>query len=262
MIFYKVIEKCSAESPWIIMVHGFTHNHVYFNKQIEHFQNAYKLLLVDLRGHGKSVNSTGPFGVEEYADDIEEVLAKLQINRFNFWGTHTGAAIGLVLALRNQSTFSSLILEGTFLPGFEMPKTAELINTAKTIAKQNGVEAALQYWYNTADWFNYIREYPEKCRAIEHQDMLTLFSGSPLVNELSPREATKVFEMLTEIKIPALVYNGEFDLQDFKNAAKHLEKNLPNVQLKVISEAGGFPGWENYYLVNSLVQNYLDELAC
>ncbi len=256
-MFYKVIEKCKKESTWIIMVHGFTHNYSYFRKQIDHFQNDYKLLMVDLRGHGKSTDTTGPFGIEEYADDIEEVLSELNINKTIYWGTHTGSAIGLVLALRNPEVLSSLILEGTFLPGFNMPRTSALINTIKTIAKKDGVEAALDDWFNTADWFSYIRKYPGKCRANEHKQMLKLFTGSPLVNEFAPREVTKISEMLTNIEIPSLVYNGKYDLEDFQNAAKHLKKNLPNVQYKEIPKAGGFPGWENYNFVNNLVQIFL-----
>lgn len=262
MIFNKIIDNCAEESPWLIMVHGFTHNHKYFYEQINHFQTDYKILVVDLRGHGESQNIPGPYGVEEYADDIEEVLKHLGITKAVYWGTHTGSAIGLVLALRNPECFSSLILEGAFLPGFHMPRTNELISTAKAIAQVDGVETALKYWFIHADWFKYIRKYPLKCRAEKHKEMLSEFFGNPLVSELSPRAVVDVSASLTNIKQPTFVYNGKYDLGDFINAAIHLESNLQNVIREVIPEAGGFPGWENPMEVNKLVQNYLNSSAC
>ncbi len=261
MIYYKVIEDYSKESPWILMVHGFTHNCTYFREQINYFRKDYKIVAVDLRGHGNSRNMSGPFGIEEYADDIDKVLKHLGITGTIYWGTHTGAAIGLVLALRNPEMFFPLILEGTFLPGYFMPGTAELIDNIKTTAKTDGVLTAMENWFNSADWFAHIHKYPEKCRADEHKKMLNDFSGIPLLCELSPREVIKVSEKLRNIRQPVLVYNGIYDMEDFINAANHLEQNLPNVQREVISEAGGFPGWENYNDVNRVVQNYLDGLT-
>jgi pimeloyl-ACP methyl ester carboxylesterase len=97
------------------MVHGFTQNCNYFSAQIPGFQKDFRILLTDLRGHGKSTSAAGPYGIEEYADDILMIIDEIGIEKAHYWGTHTGAAIGLVLALQQPERFSSLILEGTFL---------------------------------------------------------------------------------------------------------------------------------------------------
>lgn len=260
-VYHEVIDTHGQGDPWLVMVHGFTHNCHYFSKQVSAFQKNFRILLTDLRGHGKSANVPGPYGIEEYADDVFATIHEIGIEKAHFWGTHTGAAIGLVLALRHPERFTSLILEGTFLPGFPMPKVGELIDRARLIAQSRGVEAAREDWFNQADWFAYIRDHPQTCRAKEQRAMISEFGGAHWLSNLIPRQVTPVSECLAYIHQPTLVYNGKYDLDDFKRAALHLKAGLPNVQCEEIPEAGGFPGWENPQVVNLLVSNFLVKQA-
>ena len=261
LIYHKVIDVADPNAPWLIMVHGFTHNCSYFSAQVPDFQKDFRILLTDLRGHGKSTHVMGPYGVEEYTDDILETLDEVGVENAHYWGTHTGSAVGLVLVLRHPERFTSLILEGTFLPAFPMPRVGELINRAKSIAKSKGVNVALEDWFNHADWFAYIRDHPQVCRAKKHRAMLSEFSGIPWLSELTPREVTSVSEMIGNINLPTLIYNGKYDLDDFKQAALYLEAGLPNAQREEIQNAGGFPGWENPQDVNLLVRSFITKKA-
>ncbi len=256
-IYHKVIDINGQHNPWIIMTHGFTHNCNYFSAQIPEFQKDFRILLTDIRGHGKSTSAAGPYGIEEYADDILMLIDELGVEKAHYWGTHTGSAIGLVLALRQPERFSSLILEGTFLPGFPMPRANELINRARSIARSEGLALALEDWFNQADWFTYIREHPQVCRAREHRAMIFEFAGIPWLSDLTPRPVTTVSEYLASILQPTLVYNGKHDLDDFKRAALQLAVGLHQVQHEEIPDAGGFPGWENPQAVNHLVRSFL-----
>lgn len=258
---YSHIYHTGAQSdPWLVIVHGFTHDHTYFRRQIEEFQRDYRILAVDLRGHGLSSHIPGPFGVEEYADDIQIVLDNAGIDRAIYWGTHTGSAIGLILALRQPERFSSLILEGTFLPGYPMPRVGELIDRAKSQAREKGVPAARDDWFAHADWFNHINRFPDACRAEEHRAMVNRFEGAPWLADMPARTVTPAAVHLQEIRQPVLLYNGMDDLDDFKRAAEFLSQNLPCNRREEIPNAGGFPGWENPDNVNTVVRNFLNQL--
>ncbi len=166
------------------------------------------------------------------------------------------------MAKRYPKRFNSLILEGTFLPGFPMPRVGELIDQARTIAQSEGIERALDAWFSNSDWFTYIREHPRGCRAKEHKSMVFEFTGMPWFSDISPREVTPVAQYLSEIQQPVLVYNGTYDLDDFKKAASHLRSGLSNVEREEIVEAGAFPAWENPKAVNSLVRDFLIRKMC
>jgi pimeloyl-ACP methyl ester carboxylesterase len=258
-IYYHTVavNREHKNKPWLTMIHGFSQTHHYFSAQVPIFQQDFRLFLADLRGHGQSTKVEGPYGIEEYAGDVISVLDNAGIEKTHYWGTHTGAAIGLVLALRHPERFTSLILEGTFLPGFPMPRAGELIDRARSIARSKGLAPALADWFDHADWFAYMLNHPQVCRAKEHRAMIFEFSGMPWLSDLTPRQVTPVAGCLAEIQQSTLIYNGQYDLDDFKQAARHLETDLPNAQREEISEAGGFPGWENPQAVNLLVCNFL-----
>ncbi len=258
-IFSAIYHTGTQSDPWLVMVHGFTHDHTYFRRQIEEFQRDYRILAVDLRGHGNSSHIPGPYGVEEYADDIQAVMDNAGIKRAVYWGTHTGSAIGLILTLRQPERFNSLILEGTFLPGYPMPRVGELIDRARSVIREKGLQAARDDWFEHADWFDHIIRNPEVCRAEEHRAMVNRFEGAPWLADLPARPVTSAADHLQKIRQPVLLYNGMDDLEDFKRAAEFLSKNLPCNRREVIPNAGGFPGWENPDAVNNLVQSFLNQ---
>ncbi len=257
MIYYKTYGTSNSNNPWLTMVHGFTHNHNYFTAHRSEFQNNFRILVLDLRGHGQSDSHAGPFGIEEYSQDVSNIFQEVGVEKTHYWGTHTGSAIGLRLALLYPDKIASLTLEGTFLPGFSMPRVQELLDRAKNIAKTEGVETAIKDWLDHADWFEYIRKNPEKCRAEDHKKMVFQFKGEPLLCILQPEEVTPIAEKLESISQPMLVYNGEHDMPDFLKAASKLQSDLPNMKYIKIPEAGGFPAWENPKEVQNYVKEFL-----
>lgn len=257
MIYFQQIDENHLNNPWIVMVHGFSHDSRYFTAQVPEFKYNYRILLVDLRGHGHSSNILESYGLEEYADDLAEVLETTGINSFHYWGTHTGAVVGIILALRCPDKFRSLILEGGFFPGFPMPRVDELYARARSLAQSQGVQAALEDWLQHADWFAYIQNHPKECRADEHNSMTRAFTGGPWLSPQNRIPLASDQRRCSSLKIPLLVYNGVQDLPDFKKAAEYLQNLFPLVELREIPHAGGFPAWENPDMVNSIVRKFI-----
>lgn len=255
-IYYKTIDK--VDKPWLIMVHGFTQSHKVYTEQIKFFEKKYKLLLIDLRGHGKSPDNLGAYGIEEYAGDVDAVIQDLGIDSFFYWGTHTGTAVGLVLALKYKTQIKAIVSEGTVLPGFDMPRVTELLNRAKEITKKQGVEVAKLDWFEHADWFDYMREHPIECRAKGHKELVQQFRGTPWSHTLEARAVTNINVRLEELAQPMLIYNGEFDMPDFLNVAKRIGEVVRSSTVVSIPNSGAFPCWENPGEVNKVVDEFLN----
>ncbi len=256
MIAYETVP--SEGRPWLTLVHGFSQNRHYFEPALPHLAGKVQLLLVDLRGHGESAGLPGPFGIEEYADDLEQVLAAEGVERTHYWATHTGTAVGLVLALRQPELFGRLVLEGAVLPGFPMPRTSELQARASGVARSHGVPAALEDWFEHADWFAEMNDHPLETNASGQRQLVNEFSGSPWLSDLAPRPVTDVRSRLAEIHGRTLIYNGAVDLEEFEQGAAILEVELPNAERIVIPGAGGFPLWEKPNTVIPAVVKFLE----
>ena len=244
-------------APWLTMVHAATHDQRYFSAQVRAFRKDYRLLLIDLPGHGKSAELPGPFGFEEYAASVLAAMDAAEVDTTHYLGTHTGAAVGLILATRFGQRFQSLALEGPPIPGVDLASVIESFERARATARSSGIEAALAEWFEQSGWFDTIRKNPERWRAEEHWAMVSEFSGQPWLDPTPAQPVAPLLERLSSIRCPVLIINGEHDVEDFLNAADELQRRLPLVQRVRVADAGGFPMWEEPEPVNEHIRRHL-----
>ena len=257
----STIASAGKTKPWLTLVHGASQHSGLFSAQVEAFQPDYRLLLIDLPGHGRSSALPGPYGLAEYARSVLAAIRAAKIERTHFWGTHTGAGIALMLAAQHPQLIESLILDGAILPGVDLPYVTARYARARKTAQERGVEAARAEWFRESRWFDVIRERPEECRAKEHWDLIAGFSGRPWLDPSAPEPVPPVRPALARIAQPVLLVNGEHDVEDFIRVADELESSMENVQRVTVPGAGGFPLWEFPAEVNSLVRRFLAALT-
>ncbi len=260
---HATISDAPAAAPWLVLVHGFSQDRRVFSGQIDAFRDRYRLLLIDLPAHGASSAMVGPYGHGEFADAVRDTIDAVigSATPCIFWGTHTGAAIALLLASHDTARFSALVLEGAVLPGRPMTSVADTVTRMQRIAIEEGIGAARRAWFDKSAWFAVMRERPIECRAEAHREMIADFSGRPWFEPGTPAPVDVSDAMLGAIDLPVLLYYGVHDVADFIAAADHLEQLLPRAERRVIANAGGFPGWEFPYRVNTLVAEFLDRLG-
>ncbi len=242
------------------MVHGMSQNHRVFSEQVCDFQDHYRILLIDLPGHGLSEKNTGPFGHRELAEEVLAAIDEAGVSRTHYWGTHTGTAIGIFLAIYHPQRIQSLILEGAVLPGRNMPSVTSELRRTQDIARTAGISEARRHWFNKSKWFDIIRQRPKECRAEMHWQIISEFPGEPWLNPGNPAPVSISDEELKALSHPVLIYNGEHDLSDFIEVAVQLKVLLQNIRREIVHEAGGFPSWEFPKRTNRLVAEFLARL--
>jgi len=257
-----IVDAAERDSaPWLTMVHAASHDQRFFASQVQAFQSDYRLLLIDLPGHGQSASLPGPYGFEEYAVGVLAAMDAAGVGQTHFLGSHTGAAVALILACRDQRRFRSLVLEGVPIPGLDLPSVTENYARARATARRSGIEAARAEWLARGPWFAIIRKHPERCRADAHRAMVSEFSARPWLDTSPARPVEPLLEKLSSIRCPVLIINGEHDVEDFLHAADELEQRLPWVRRVTIPGAGGFPMWEDPQHVNDHIRRHLQD-AC
>lgn len=254
---YRTVTSERPARSWLVMVHGSTQNAGLFNAQEAYFRGDRHLLLIDLPGHGKSVHLPGPYGLVEYSRSVAQAIDEAGAEDVHFWGTHTGAAVGLLLAAEDPRRFRSLVLEGAVLPGLDMPYVADTIRRASETAQRRGLVEARREWFDTAAFFDAIRGNPIACRAAAHRAMIEEFRGGPWTGG-APSPIPDLTGRLAPLTTPTLLINGERDLGDFLATAEFLAAKLPSVCREIVSGAGAFPLWERPELVNPMVEKWLD----
>lgn len=116
MLYHKVYSHATS-SVWVVFVHGAGGSSNVWYKQVKDFKTHFNVLLIDLRGHGKSQNVfsevwQSKYTFEDVSKDVLDVLDFLQIQKAHFVGISLGTIIIRTIAEINPERIESLILGG------------------------------------------------------------------------------------------------------------------------------------------------------
>ncbi|HQZ90400.1 MAG TPA: alpha/beta fold hydrolase [Thermomicrobiales bacterium] len=245
-----------GDGPWLLLLHGFSHDHRYWRAQRGTLASSCRLVLADLRGHGGSPSPIDiAYGPVEHLVDVIRLLDRLGVASAHILGTHTGAGVGLLLALEHPDRVASLILEGAVIPGMPLaPNDAALIRM-REIARDRGVVAARASWFEQP-FFDGVRR---EANAAELREIMDEFSGAPWRADAGQSPVPPIVDRLGSLRQPVSLINGADDLTEFLDTARQLERELPHARRYLIPGAGAFPAWERPDAVTPLLLRILEE---
>jgi 3-oxoadipate enol-lactonase len=103
-------------TPAVLLLHGWTASaDINFFPAYACLAEAYRVIALDLRGHGRGIRSTEPFSLEDCADDAATALQQLDVGRTIVVGYSMGGAVGLLLARRHPEQVAALVMQATAL---------------------------------------------------------------------------------------------------------------------------------------------------
>jgi len=102
----------------IIFLHFSGANLMMWQRIIPYFQGSYHLILIDLRGHGKSDKPETGYHMDEMARDVIGVMHHLKLERAHIVGSSLGAELGLSLAVNYPHKVTSLVCDGALSSEF------------------------------------------------------------------------------------------------------------------------------------------------
>ncbi|MEN9999873.1 MAG: hypothetical protein RI922_2863 [Bacteroidota bacterium] len=106
-------------AEWVTFIHGAGGSSSIWYKQIREFSKHFNVLLIDLRGHGKSKNpiqeTIKKYTFERIGNEVVEVLHHLKITSTHFIGISLGTIIIRDISERFQHLSKSMILGGAVM---------------------------------------------------------------------------------------------------------------------------------------------------
>lgn len=103
-----------GEGETLLFIHGLSDNLLYWEVLASFLKKDYRILRVDLRGHGESPLGSDEITVDVYSDDLKSLLDELDINNVNIIGFSLGGSVALDFAIKHPDMVSSLVLMSTF----------------------------------------------------------------------------------------------------------------------------------------------------
>ncbi len=115
-LYYKTYFN-RDDAPWVTLIHGVGGSSIVWFKQIREFSRHFNVLVVDLRGHGRSRDLFAAYMGREYtfediSMDVLKVLDLLNIKKSHFIGVSLGTILIRVIAEIDPERVQSMTLAG------------------------------------------------------------------------------------------------------------------------------------------------------
>jgi pimeloyl-ACP methyl ester carboxylesterase len=114
-LFYT--DEGPRDKPTLLLVHGWTCDSNDWIWQIQPFAAEYRVVAIDLPGHGRS-SADGPFTVRSFADDLAQLLTALDCRDTVAVGHSLGGVIVSTLAIEHPAQVRAVV---TADAGYGMP---------------------------------------------------------------------------------------------------------------------------------------------
>jgi pimeloyl-ACP methyl ester carboxylesterase len=243
--------------PPLVMVHGLDRNARTFDHLATRFTSKYRVIAIDMRGHGDSGwDPQGRYLVEDHVGDLEGIVQQLKLRNLVLWGNSTGGRVVQVFAGKHPDLVSQVVSEDV---GPERPRQIA-DNYAKRVQQEQAGWASEEELLAQLKKGNprmpsavlepYVR-YGTKKRGdgrIEWKRDPQLVKGFV---------ATDLWRFVRNIKSPILyIIGGRSNIVPVETQGE-LKKTLPNAQLITIPDVGHYPSDERTDEVVTIVNRFL-----
>lgn len=245
----------TGEGRAITMSHSFLCSREMWAYQAAELSSSYRVVNLDLRGHGDSGPAEDPFTPYDLVDDVVTVLDHLGIERAVWCGLSIGGMTALRAALTVPDRVDALIVADatggrdaalTRLKYSLMGRAAKLVGTRRLMPR------VLPIMFGPTA----LREQPEL--VAEWSERMASVDIGSLLNVLEVLQNRDVIlDRLGEIRVPTLIMVGEEDRGQPPARSRELERAIPGAELVIIPEAGHLSALEQPEVVNEVMHDFL-----
>jgi 3-oxoadipate enol-lactonase len=248
-IHYEV----SGGGPWLTLSHSLAANLGMWDAQLDVLNQHFTVLRYDIRGHGQTPGTEGPYTLEQLADDVQGLLQHLCVTRSHWIGLSLGGMIGQVLAIRHPDILDHVVIADS--TGQGAPNAAAMWGDRANLARTQGLAALVQP--TLSRWFTdpYRERCPEEMARIGHMIETTSVNG--YAGCCAAISMINTHDGLKNLTHPGLVIVGDQDQATPPAMSEAIHNHWPNSQLVVLKEAAHLANIEQAQAFNTAVMNFL-----
>ena len=239
----------------IILIHGLASDHNIWAGIISLLQENFRIISVDLRGHGSSSKTSGLYSMELLSRDICSLLDSLNITQAHFIGHSMGGVVAQEIAINNPNRVISLTLISSFAyQDFQLKKS--LINL-RNVLSESGYDEFFEECLKITHSPRYIKENQEVLNQFR-KDMSKTSSIPSLIASINACLKVDNLDSLRNIKVPTLIISCRKDRFTSTDQGIVMNKQIPYSKLEII------PGRHNIIVeepqkVYDIIKTFLDK---
>jgi pimeloyl-ACP methyl ester carboxylesterase len=253
------IDTGNPTGPPVVLIHGYTDNARDWVPLLPHLSKRFRLILVDIRGHGKSSKPECCYTRLDFAYDIKLLLDALSIRQADVIGHSLGSIIAQTFAEYWPERTDRVVLvssTGGRPPGSTAPPqfdfAAEIRKLKDPIDPNSPFMIA---WWDSPTPVNpdFIRRQRQDSAAIPLKIWLAVLDEAlPGATTYTDLQST-----LPRLKAPTLLIWGSKDPIMEEPMRKTRSDALPGAQVKIFEGLGHNPFWEDPAAVARVINAFL-----
>ena len=239
--------------PAIVFIHGWCCDRTYWEAQLPYFAQKYKVLTIDLTGHGESGLDRKEWTMGAFGEDVVAVVNKLNLDQVVLVGHSMGGPVILEAARHMPKRVIGLVGVDT-LQNFEDKFTQEQIDDMFTPLRFNFAEATRNFVHTMFT--------PNSDPALVEK-IATDMSSAPQEVGIGALEGyvdfqnNEIIRVLREVKAPIVCVNSDMDPTNVETNQRY----APSFQAEIMSGVGHFNMMEDPETFNRLLEETVQEFV-
>lgn len=225
-----------GSGPAIVLASGLGGTGAYWAPQIEALSKSFTVVAYDQRGAGKSDHPDEPYSIELLADDLQALIAGLQLQRPVLIGHSTGGAIGQVLAAREPDLLAGMIQYASWAKSDAHFKWC--FRMRRALLEGTSLE---EYVHGSALFLyppDHVRAHAETLSPALLASVANFPPRKVVLRRIDAIMAHDAFAQLSKIKIPTLVVCALDDILTPPYHSKMLAEAISGAELKIVPRGG------------------------
>jgi pimeloyl-ACP methyl ester carboxylesterase len=255
------IDRGDHSGPAVVLIHGYTDNARDWVPMLPYLSKRYRLILVDIRGHGQSSKPECCYTRLDFAYDIKLLLDALGVQKADIVGHSLGSIIAQTFAeYWPERTAHVVLISSTGGSPPDRPKKPPQFDFAAEIRKlKEPIEADSPFmiaWWDSPTPVDpdFIRRQRKDAAGIPLRVWLAVLDQAlPANNVFGDLQST-----LPRLKAPTLLIWGSKDPLMEEDVRQSLRDALPSAKVKIFDGLGHNPFWEDPRGVAEVVNAFLN----
>src|ERR1700722_9972196 len=255
------IDTGNPSGPPVVLIHGYTDSARDWVPLLPYLSKRYRLILVDIRGHGKSSKPECCYSRLDFAYDIKLLLDALGVGKADVVGHSLGSIIAQTFAeYWPERTARVVLISSTGGAPPDRPKRGPPFDFAAEIRKpKEPIDADSPFmiaWWDSPTPVDpdFLRRQRKDAAGIPLRVWLAVLDQAlPANTTFADLQST-----LPRLKAPALLIWGSQDPIMEEDVRRSLRDALPHAKVKVFDGLGHNPFWEDPRGVADVINHFLD----
>jgi 3-oxoadipate enol-lactonase len=250
---YTIAYDMEGEGIPLVFIHQVATDRRLWHYQRSSFYRRYRLITVDVMGHGEVSWPLEEFSIERAAGHVQELLERLEAGPAFLVGVSMGAAIAMRMTLSHPLLVRGLILVSPWSHTSE--HTGSLVGRLFRLAEAGDMSAHADFFLRYVLPTMYLEhESPE----VEHLRALATEQNAKAVEYTwAACMAADLSKCLGDIHVPSLVIAGLNDLFTPPYLARAVAEGLSEVELEIWEGTGHFPFVEHPARFNRRLEMFI-----